>query len=470
MRTRTKAPSMRRSWMRRVLTGVAALGAVAVPLAVPAANAGPVPQQVSDPPVGIIDHEFDMSYELVPQWEISKQADEQFVLFDPETGGAATDYTVTVAEREPAALYWRISGRLTVVNLHDAPLTYRVGAISGITDQSGRTVSCSAYHDGDLVHIDIEQQLDPLDRTDYTYVCESADLLSFDTSERVLFEVGTDGGYETAVGAYVRPREDWELRGTRESEVTVHDSYDGFSTVHGTPRLTWTAAGTEHVYEYTRSFVGAEVPEEGAECVLVENEAHLREGGPFPSNVAFAVEVVQVCRGVLSLEKTADATVDVKEGETITYTFVATNESESAKLTDVAVRDVAFSGAGALSALQCDKPDPVTLEPGEQLTCTAEYRVERADAEAGKIENVAEATANEAHPATDDETVTTAATPPTTPVTPTEGRPGGLPSTGVDGNAPLLIGIGALVLVAAGGALALVRRRRAGADAEAEVE
>lgn len=92
----------------------------------------------------------------------------------------------------------------------------------------------------------------------------------------------------------------------------------------------------------------------------------------------------------LTLEKTVEgdsATV----GETLTYSFVATNTGNVA-LTNVVISEGDFSGAGDLSALECDVAAPVTLAPGEALTCTATYVVQQGDVDAGSVTNTATAT------------------------------------------------------------------------------
>ena len=89
----------------------------------------------------------------------------------------------------------------------------------------------------------------------------------------------------------------------------------------------------------------------------------------------------------LAIVKTADKT-DLVVGETVTYTFTVTNTG-NVTMSDVAVAEGDFSGAGELSALDC--PDARTLIPGQQLVCTATYTVQQADVDAGTLENSATA-------------------------------------------------------------------------------
>lgn len=125
---------------------------------------------------------------------------------------------------------------------------------------------------------------------------------------------------------------------------------------------------------------------------------------PEPATVEFVEAEPQ-----LTLEKTADGD-GAAVGETITYTFVATN-SGNMPLTDVVISEGDFSGAGDLSALECDIAAPVALAPGEALTCTATYAVQQADVDAGGVTNTATATGNDPSgapvpPVEDEDTVT----------------------------------------------------------------
>ncbi|MEI3848925.1 DUF7507 domain-containing protein, partial [Microbacterium sp. CCNWLW41] len=87
----------------------------------------------------------------------------------------------------------------------------------------------------------------------------------------------------------------------------------------------------------------------------------------------------------ITVVKSADKT-DLVVGETVTYSFVAKNTG-NVTLTDVSIAEGAFSGAGALSAIEC--PANRTLAPGAELTCTATYVVQQADVDAGSVTNAA---------------------------------------------------------------------------------
>jgi len=73
-------------------------------------------------------------------------------------------------------------------------------------------------------------------------------------------------------------------------------------------------------------------------------------------------------------------------GDVLTYTLTATNNG-TLTLTNVTLADTDFTGAGSLSALDCDAAQPTTLAPGETLTCTTTYAVQAADI--GPLDNTA---------------------------------------------------------------------------------
>ncbi|GAA4894385.1 hypothetical protein GCM10025789_09570 [Tessaracoccus lubricantis] len=86
----------------------------------------------------------------------------------------------------------------------------------------------------------------------------------------------------------------------------------------------------------------------------------------------------------IDLVKTADVESYDSVGDVITYTFVSTNTG-NVTLTDVMITDP----LEGLSELTCDLEAPVTLAPGESLTCTATYTVTQADLDDGSVDNVA---------------------------------------------------------------------------------
>ena len=71
-------------------------------------------------------------------------------------------------------------------------------------------------------------------------------------------------------------------------------------------------------------------------------------------------------------------------GDRIDYTLTASN-SGNTTLTGVTVSDP------KLGALACTPPQPATLLPGQQISCTGSYTLTQADLDAGTVHNVATA-------------------------------------------------------------------------------
>jgi uncharacterized repeat protein (TIGR01451 family) len=110
-------------------------------------------------------------------------------------------------------------------------------------------------------------------------------------------------------------------------------------------------------------------------------------GTPVPSDPSDST--VDIDRNpAMTVKKTADV-VAAKVGQTVTYTFVATNTG-NVTITDPEVTEGDFTGTGTLSALAC--PATGSLAPGAGMTCTATYVVTQADVDAGSVENTATAT------------------------------------------------------------------------------
>ena len=148
----------------------------------------------------------------------------------------------------------------------------------------------------------------------------------------------------------------------------------------------------------------------------------------------------------MTLVKKASPAVVTAVGQTVHYTFLVTNTG-NLTLHAVRIDEGRFTGHGAMSAISC----PVTtLAPTATTTCTATYRVTRADLADGPLRNTATATAT----------------------TPSGGPAGSAPSTAtvaVHGPAPVLSATGndtarqlliGLLLVLGGAAVLLIARRR----------
>ncbi|WP_159394391.1 DUF11 domain-containing protein, partial [Streptomyces sp. NRRL S-495] len=89
----------------------------------------------------------------------------------------------------------------------------------------------------------------------------------------------------------------------------------------------------------------------------------------------------------LTLVKSADR-ADVTAGQDVTYTFTLTNTG-NVTMHQLSVIEGEFSGTGKLSAISCPG---TSLGVGQQLACTATYRVTAEDAARGTLTNTAAAT------------------------------------------------------------------------------
>lgn len=105
-----------------------------------------------------------------------------------------------------------------------------------------------------------------------------------------------------------------------------------------------------------------------------------------PSTVTIAAPPA----AAITIVKTADRTMVVRPGESITYSFLVTNTG-NVTLTGAAVTETAFSGTGTSPAIVCPA-GPATLSPGATTTCTAVYAIAAADMGLGEITNTAVAT------------------------------------------------------------------------------
>jgi uncharacterized repeat protein (TIGR01451 family) len=110
----------------------------------------------------------------------------------------------------------------------------------------------------------------------------------------------------------------------------------------------------------------------------------------------------------VTLDKTADVRRLSQAGDAVTYTFKATNTG-NATLSNVVIADPLPD----LSALTCDKAAPVTLAPGEALTCTATYSAKQKDIDDGGVTNkgTVTGTSSTGLTVTDDATLTIPAPP-----------------------------------------------------------
>ncbi|MFE7198068.1 DUF7507 domain-containing protein [Microbacterium oxydans] len=92
----------------------------------------------------------------------------------------------------------------------------------------------------------------------------------------------------------------------------------------------------------------------------------------------------------MTVVKSADLQELTAAGQTINYSFVATNTG-NVTLTDVTITETAFSGTGTPPVVTCPA-GAASLVPGANVTCTASYVVTQADMDAGSVTNTATTT------------------------------------------------------------------------------
>src|SRR5262249_37310866 len=100
------------------------------------------------------------------------------------------------------------------------------------------------------------------------------------------------------------------------------------------------------------------------------------------------VDVDQVASLSLVKSATPSGADAYDAGQGISYTFVGANTA-NVPVTGIGVNEVEFTGSDPLAAVSC----PVTtLNPAQQVTCTASYTLTQADVDSGSLRNTANAT------------------------------------------------------------------------------
>ncbi|MFD2765407.1 DUF7507 domain-containing protein [Micromonospora eburnea] len=148
------------------------------------------------------------------------------------------------------------------------------------------------------------------------------------------------------------------------------------------------AAGEQTICTATYTVVQADI-DAGAN---ITNTATATGTGPNQEQVTSPpseATVHVVTAESLTLVKSAEPTEVTAAGQTITYSFLATNNG-TVTLNNLRIHEVEFSGTGQPPAITCEV---TTLGPGQSTTCQATYTVTQADIDAGKITDTANATA-----------------------------------------------------------------------------
>lgn len=181
------------------------------------------------------------------------------------------------------------------------------------------------------------------------------------------------------------------------------------------------------------------------------------------SSASAASTALVAVEGESALAVTKTASVSTAAvGDDVLYTLTATNTG-SLTLSDVTLTDTDFSGSAPLGDLECDTTAPVTLAPGDVLTCTVSYEVRAADV--GTLTNGAAGSAVDP-----DENLLTGSASAAVTVTAPAAPGGTTPPAASQAGAGLAItggdlpwytaGLGALLLLAGAATVAARRARR----------
>lgn len=109
---------------------------------------------------------------------------------------------------------------------------------------------------------------------------------------------------------------------------------------------------------------------------------------PPPTSTPSTVDVPAEPRPGIEVVKTSDTTRITEVGQKVSYRFEVTNTG-NVPLSEVTVEEGEFSGTGTTPVVTCPES---ALAPHASMTCTADYRVTRADLDAGDLTNTATAT------------------------------------------------------------------------------
>lgn len=138
------------------------------------------------------------------------------------------------------------------------------------------------------------------------------------------------------------------------------------------------------------------VTQDDLDAGFVTNNATANMANPFdPSTplVALADETVNGTRiPALDVDKTADVTTDVAEGDTITYSYRVENTG-NVRLTNVILDDQHSAASGIVALTLSPSNTIAAMDPGDVVTLTATYLVTQADIDAASpLTNIVTAT------------------------------------------------------------------------------
>ena len=298
--------------------------------------------------------------------------------------------------------------------------------VAGSTLAPAESMTCSASYVVTQADVDAGQILntatvtstdpdgDPVDDTDDN-TAPVAQMPSIDLVKSATGFTDADGSGTVSLNDTIN----YEFVATNDGtvtldNVTITDPLPGLSALSCSPVAGSSLAPTESMtctatYVVTQSDVDA-----GGVLNTATVNATDPGGNPVDDTDDEAVPTPQdpAISIVKSLQSNADedGSGDVSLNDTLTYSFVATNDG-NVTLDNVTITDP----LPGLSALSCSPVSGSSLAPGASMTCTATYSVTQADVDAGQILNTAtvDATDPGGNPIddTDDETVPITQTP-----------------------------------------------------------
>ncbi|QXC59373.1 DUF11 domain-containing protein [Aquihabitans sp. G128] len=268
-------------------------------------------------------------------------------------------------------------GNVRVAKLQSRAIQMPIGTNSVVGLRLRNTTASGTGNDGafDLPQIvDITPQLDksfspPVIRAG------APSTLTFTVTNTAELEAKTDWAFTDALPADVRVAATPNVGGT-------------CGQLAGSSFAVTAAAGSGQV-----SAVGGDLGLDQASCTITVDVTSDTAGSYVngPGNMTSLIGLyppadtpLRVIDPAIDLVKSASPTTFTAAGQTITYTFTATNTGRD-PLADVTITDP----LPGLSALTCDPAAPSSLAVGATMTCTATYETTQADVDAGKVVNVA---------------------------------------------------------------------------------
>lgn len=191
---------------------------------------------------------------------------------NPETGSASADYQVVVTEGEAVDSNWTMSGTIEVTNPNPTQ-----SATVKVTDETSIEGAVCTVAEGEDAVVGAGET------REFEYSCELPEQPSLDGTNTATVEWSHQSAPTTHEVTFSAT--DWTVRSITDETTVVSDTFSELEPQD----LTWTEAGTQHVFDYTHEFVDDELPEVG-ECTTVTNTASLSTGGDATADVEVCAE------------------------------------------------------------------------------------------------------------------------------------------------------------------------------------